>query len=176
VRESISECLAAFSLESLPVVNAALNATAAVLLAIGYVLIKRRREVAHRRVMYVAFATSVLFLGCYLAYHFDLKARTGASGRPFGGPPPISYVYYTILITHVFLAVTVPVLASWTIYLGLRDYRTRHRRLAQWTFPIWMYVSVTGVVIYLMLYHLYPAAQDGATIPAPAGAALTVPR
>ena len=164
--------LLAVSLEGLPAVNAALNATAAVLLMVGYVLIKRRRELAHRRVMYVAFATSVAFLACYLAYHFDLKSRTGASGVPFTGPPPVSYVYYTILITHVILAVTVPVLASLTIYLGLRDYRRGHRRLARWTFPIWLYVSVTGVVIYAMLYHLYPAVEKSPTMLAPAGSSL----
>ena len=137
----------ALSLADLPAVNAVLNATAAVLLVVGYMLIKQRREVAHRRTMYVAFATSIVFLTCYLAYHYDLKSRTGASGVPFRGPPPVSYVYYTILITHVVLALTVPVLASWTIYLGLRDRHPAHRRLARWTYPIWLYVSVTGVVI-----------------------------
>jgi uncharacterized membrane protein YozB (DUF420 family) len=156
----------ALSLQDLPAVNALLNGTAAVLLVVGYVLIKRRREVAHRRTMYAAFVTSMVFLACYLAYHYDVKSRTGASGVPFSGPPPVSYVYYTILITHVVLAVTVPVLASRTIYLGLRDRRPAHRRLARWTYPIWMYVSITGVVIYLMLYHLYPAPEKSPTISA----------
>lgn len=168
--------LLAAGLEGLPAVNALLNATAAVLLVIGYLLIKRGREIAHRRTMYAAFSVSVLFLACYLAYHYDVKARTGASGVPFAGPPPVNYVYYTILITHVLLAATVPVLAGTTIYLGLRDRRRGHRRLARWTYPIWLYVSVTGVVIYLMLYHLYPPAEKGPTIAAPGRPIMTVVR
>ncbi|HEY5315243.1 MAG TPA: DUF420 domain-containing protein [Pirellulales bacterium] len=166
----------ALSLQGLPAVNALLNATATVLLIVGYVLIKRRHELAHRRTMYAAFVTSSVFLACYLAYHYDVKSRTGASGMPFTGPPPISYVYYTILITHVVLAATVPVLALRTIYLGLRDRRQSHRRLARWTYPIWLYVSVTGVVIYLMLYHLYPAAEKSPTMSAPGRPILTLNR
>lgn len=161
---SFGGVLLAYSLEQLPAVNAVLNGTAALLLVVGYVLIKRRREVAHRRVMYTAFAVSIAFLACYLVYHYDLKARTGASGVPFTGPAAVKPVYYAILISHVLLAATVPVLASATIYLGLRNRRQRHLRLARWTYPIWMYVSVTGVVIYLVLYHLYPGADKRPTM------------
>ena len=146
----------ALALSDLPAVNAVLNATATVLLIAGLLLIKSRRETAHKRVMLTAFAVSIVFLACYLAYHYDVRARTGKSGVPFAGPPPVSYVYYTILITHVILAATVPVLASVTIYFGLKDDRPRHLRIARWTFPIWLYVSVTGVVIYVMLDHVYP--------------------
>jgi uncharacterized membrane protein YozB (DUF420 family) len=144
---------------SLPAVNASLNALATVLLVLGYVLIKQGRETAHKRTMLSAFATSVVFLACYLAYHFQTEAVT-----KFRGGPPVSYVYYTILITHIILAAAVPVLAGLTIWWGYTDQRLRHVRLARWTFPIWLYVSITGVIIYLMLYHLYPAPSDAAII------------
>lgn len=146
---------------SLPAVNASLNALATVLLIVGYVLIKQRRETAHKRTMLAAFATSVLFLACYLAYHLQTEVVT-----KFRGPPPVSYVYYAILITHIILAAAVPVLAGLTIWWGFTDQRARHVRLARWTFPIWLYVSITGVVIYLMLYQLYPADSPRAIIPA----------
>jgi uncharacterized membrane protein YozB (DUF420 family) len=132
----------------LPTVNAALNALATVLLVTGYVLIRRRRERAHRKAMLAAFGVSVLFLVCYVVYHAQ------AGSRRFEHTGPVRPVYYTILLTHVVLAAAVPVLAGVTIYLGYRDRRAAHRRVARWTFPIWLYVSVTGVVIYAMLYHL----------------------
>ena len=140
----------------LPHVNAALNATAALLLLRGYWLIRRRRERAHIRTMLSCFGVSVLFLVCYLVYHQLLFSVTGQRGKPFGNQVAvIRWVYLGILVSHVVLAVTVPFLAGITIYHGLRDQRIRHRRWARWTFPIWLYVSVTGVVVYLMLYHLF---------------------
>lgn len=138
-------------------VNAALNGLATVLLVAGYVLIKRHREIAHRNVMLLAFAVSVGFLACYLYYH--LVVMQGQS-TPFTQTGPVRYLYFVILISHIVLAATVPFLAAANIYLGLTDRRYRHRRLARWTFPIWLYVSVTGVLIYWMLYHLYPPATD----------------
>ncbi len=141
----------------LPAVNASLNGTAAVLLVIGYWLIKRRSEEAHKWTMLAAFAVSIVFLGCYLLYHGMLAHYTGGAGKHFVGQGPIRTVYFFILITHVLLAAAVPFLAGWTIYLGYANRRAAHRRWANRTFPIWLYVSVTGVVIYLMLYHLYPA-------------------
>jgi uncharacterized membrane protein YozB (DUF420 family) len=135
----------------LPTVNATLNALATVLLVAGYAQIRRRRETAHRNLMLTAFGVSVLFLICYVVYHAIIGSK------PFEHGGPIRPVYYTILLTHVVLAAAVPVLAGVTIYLGLRDRRAAHRRLAKWTFPIWLYVSVTGVVIYGMLYHLPPS-------------------
>jgi uncharacterized membrane protein YozB (DUF420 family) len=146
----------------LPTVNASLNATATVLLVIGYWLIKQRREVAHKRVMLTAFGVSMLFLTCYLIYH----AQVGHVKFP--GPEPIRTAYYVMLISHVLLAAIVPVLAGRTIYLGLRDRRATHRRWAKWTFPIWLYVSITGVLIYFMLYHLYPPSKTDDTIQAAA--------
>ena len=127
-------------------VNATLNATAFLLLIAGYVLIKRGRELAHKRVMLSAFAVSVAFLICYLIYH----AMAGST--PYQGQGISRAIYFTILISHIILAAAVPPLAIATIYFGLRDARASHRKLARWTFPIWLYVSITGVVVYVMLY------------------------
>ncbi len=138
---------------TLATVDAVLNASATVLLVTGFVLIKLRRTEAHKWTMLAAFAVSIVFLGCYLTYHFTHGVTT------FHGVGAIKGLYLSILISHVTLAAVVPFLALWTIYLGLKDFRSRHKRWAWWTFPIWLYVSVTGVVVYLMLYHLYPAAS-----------------
>src|SRR5262245_55877998 len=142
----------------LPTINAALNAAATVLLVSGLLLIKRGREVAHKRAMLAAFVVSMMFLACYLAYHVQ------AGHVKFGGPQPVRSIYLAILGSHVLLAASVPFLAGATLYLGLRDRRRGHRRLAVWTFPIWLYVSVTGVIIYVMLYHLYAPVTTSSTI------------
>jgi uncharacterized membrane protein YozB (DUF420 family) len=147
-----------FDYHQLPAVNAALNATATVLLVLGYALIKRGRERAHKWTMLVAFGVSILFLISYLVYHAEVGSVK------FQGPPTVRKIYLAILLTHVVLAAIVPVLALLTIRSGLMDWRERHRRLAKWTFPIWLYVSVTGVVIYLMLYHLYPPPSPDSII------------
>jgi putative membrane protein len=144
-----------FAAHPLATANASLNAVAALLLVAGYVLIKRKQEIAHRNVMLAAFAVSIAFLVCYLVYHIGvMRGRS----MPFGGEGIVKYAYYTMLISHIVLAATVPFLAAGNIYLGLADRRYRHRRLARWTFPIWLYVSVTGVLIYWLLYHLYSPA------------------
>ena len=136
------------SIHDLPSVNAALNATAAVLLVWGYTLIRRKRVQTHRKVMLAAFATSSLFLICYVIYHAQVGsvrfAKTGS----------IRTVYLSILATHTLLAATVPVLAVITLSRGLKERFDKHRKIARWTLPIWLYVSVTGVVVYLMLYHM----------------------
>lgn len=137
----------------LPTVNAGLNSLATLLLLAGYVLIKRGRREAHKRTMLASFATSIAFLVCYLAYHAALKHYTGESSQKFQGVGAIRPVYYAILLTHVVLAAAVPVLAIVTIRRGLREEWERHRKIARVTFPIWLYVSVTGVIIYWMLYH-----------------------
>jgi len=134
-------------IHTLPTVNATLNGTSAVLLTTGYALIRNGKVEAHKRVMLTAFFVSVIFLICYLIYH----AQVGSVHYPKTGP--IRIVYYTILLTHTILAATVPVLAIITLRRGLRLEVPRHRKIARWTFPIWLYVSVTGVVVYLMLYH-----------------------
>ncbi|MGO9258224.1 MAG: DUF420 domain-containing protein [Bryobacteraceae bacterium] len=132
----------------LPTVNAILNATAFVLLLWGYRLIRRKRVDRHRKVMITAFITSCLFLVCYVIYH----VQVGSVRFPHTGA--IRTVYLTILGTHTALAATVPVLAIITLRRGLTQRYEMHRRIAKWTLPIWMYVSVTGVVVYLMLYHM----------------------
>lgn len=133
----------------LPAVNAGLNGTAALFLISGYILIRRGRQQLHKRCMLAALLTSALFLVSYLIYHFN----TGS--RPFPGQGPIRIVYFTILITHVVLAATILPLALTTTARGLWAQYDRHVRIARWTLPIWIYVSVTGVVIYLMLYQMY---------------------
>jgi len=134
-------------LADLPALNATLNAIAAVLLVVGYRLIRRGRREQHRRVMLAAFATSALFLISYVTYHANVGSR------PFTGQGPIRVVYFTILITHVILAAAILPMALITLNHALRSRFDRHMRIARWTLPIWLYVSVTGVVVYLMLYR-----------------------
>jgi uncharacterized membrane protein YozB (DUF420 family) len=132
----------------LPTINALLNAAAAALLIWGYSLIRRKRIDAHRKVMISAFVTSCLFLICYLVYH----AQAGVVYFQRAGW--IRAVYFAILTTHTALAAAVPVLAIITLRRALNGKFDRHRAIARWTLPIWLYVSVTGVVVYVMLYHL----------------------
>jgi putative membrane protein len=131
----------------LPSINALLNGAAAVLLIWGYTLIRRKRIDAHRRVMLTAFAVSCLFLVCYLVYHYQVGhvvyQKTGI----------VRGVYLTLLTSHTVLAAAVPFLAVITLRRGLAARFDRHRRIARWTLPIWLYVSITGVVVYLMLYQ-----------------------
>lgn len=138
----------------LPTVNAGLNSLATVLLVIGYSLIRRKRVQAHKRVMLCAFGVSIAFLACYLVYHFALAHYTGEGSKRFPGTGPVRVVYLGILFSHVILAAAVPFLAVITIYRALREQWERHKRIAKVTFPIWLYVSVTGVIIYVMLYHM----------------------
>jgi uncharacterized membrane protein YozB (DUF420 family) len=133
---------------SLPALNATLNAIAGVLLLCGYMMIRRGRIETHRRFMLAAFATSALFLVSYVVYHANIGSR------PFTGQGAIRYVYFAILITHVVLAAAVLPMALVTLTHALRERFDRHRRIARWTWPIWMYVSVTGVIVYLMLYRM----------------------
>ena len=133
----------------LPAINATLNGISAILLTIGWVLISKRRIEPHRKVMLSAFATSTLFLICYVIYHANVGSR------PFTGQGPIRVVYFTILITHIILAAATLPLALITLSRALRARFDRHKRIARWTLPIWLYVSVTGVVILVMLYQMY---------------------
>jgi uncharacterized membrane protein YozB (DUF420 family) len=155
-------------------VNASLNALATVLLILGLILIKRGRVDAHKWTMLAAFSVSVIFLTCYLWYH--VVVLKGEHVR-FTAPGYVKYVYYAILASHIVLAMTVPFLAIRQMYLGFRAigcccggmtepekmtdsalYRDKHIQLAKWAYPIWLYVSVTGVIVYVMLYHLWPPA------------------
>jgi putative membrane protein len=134
-------------IHTLPAVNATLNGISGVLLIAGYLLMRARRIELHRRVMTAAFATSSLFLICYLVYHANVGSVR------FTRPGFVRQLYFTILITHVTLAAAVLPLAIITLSRGLKARYPQHRRIARWTFPIWLYVSVTGVLVYVLLYR-----------------------
>jgi putative membrane protein len=138
------------SLSDLPALNAFLNATSACFLLLAYRAIRRLEIERHRRLMLAAAATSTVFLASYLTYH----ARVGSVHFP--GQGPIRTVYFAILFSHTLLAIVVLPLVLRTLYLGLHRRDDQHRRIARVTFPIWLYVSVTGVIVYFMLYRLYP--------------------
>jgi uncharacterized membrane protein YozB (DUF420 family) len=137
------------TISDLPALNATLNAIAATLLVYGYILIRRRRLEQHRRVMLTAFGVSALFLVSYVTYHAN------AGSRPFPGRGPIRAVYFTILISHIVLAAAILPLALITLSRALRERFDLHVPIARWTLPLWLYVSVTGVIVYLMLYQMY---------------------
>lgn len=134
------------SISDLPALNATLNAIAAAFLATGYVMIRRRQKTAHRWCMIAACMASALFLTSYIVYHAN------AGSKLYPGTGPIRLVYFFILGTHVVLAAVILPMAIVTLTRALRGHFDRHKRLARWTLPFWLYVSVTGVVIYLMLY------------------------
>ena len=135
------------TVHDLPAVNATLNALSGVLLLAGYLLIRARRIELHRRCMLAAFATSSLFLVCYLVYHYEVGSV------PFTRQGIVRPIYFSILITHVILAAAVPPLALVTLSRGLQARYAKHRAIARWTLPIWLYVSVTGVLVYVLLYQ-----------------------
>lgn len=134
------------TISDLPALNATLNGIAGLFLLAGFYFIRRRQIARHRASMLSAFAMSTLFLISYVIYHANVGSK------PFIGQGPIRLVYFTILVTHIILAAAIVPLALITLFRGLRRDDARHRRIAKITWPIWMYVSVTGVVIYLMLY------------------------
>jgi uncharacterized membrane protein YozB (DUF420 family) len=133
----------------LPALNAILNATSAVCLLLGFIFIKRGDRKTHKTCMLGALVASALFLTSYVIYHAQ------AGSRPFPGQGPIRVVYFAILISHVVLAAVILPLAIVTTSRGLAGRFDRHRAIARWTFPLWMYVSLTGIVVYLMLYQMY---------------------
>jgi uncharacterized membrane protein YozB (DUF420 family) len=137
------------AIADLPALNATLNALSALLLTIGYILIRRGDRTLHKGFMLAALTSSAAFLTSYVIYHAN------AGSKPFPGAGAVRYVYLSILVTHVFLAAAIVPMALVTANRGLRSRFPQHVRIARWTLPIWMYVSVTGVVIYLMLYQLY---------------------
>jgi putative membrane protein len=146
------------SVYDLPALNAALNSLSGILLAVGYVFIRRKNVSAHKACMLSALGVSVLFLVSYLTYHYHVGSVR------FGGQGWIRPVYFAILLTHTVLAAVIVPLALITLYRAFREQFQKHRRIARWTFPLWMYVSVTGVVIYLLLYQVYgPASPVGGT-------------
>jgi putative membrane protein len=132
----------------LPTLNAALNSLAAILLFVGFVYIRKRNISAHKTCMLAAFATSTLFLISYVIYHYQVGSVR------FQGEGWIRTVYFTVLISHTILATAVVPMALLTLFRGLAERYDKHRRIARWTFPIWLYVSITGVLVYIMLYKL----------------------
>jgi uncharacterized membrane protein YozB (DUF420 family) len=135
------------SVHDLPALNATLNAISAVLLLLGYRFIRRGERDKHKRMMLSAFTVSVLFLISYLVYHWHIGSK------PYPGSGAMRVVYLTILATHTVLAAAVPILAIITLRRALKARFDKHRKIAKWTLPIWLYVNVTGVVVYLMLYQ-----------------------
>lgn len=140
------------TINQLPALNALLNGTAAVLLATGYAFIKSGRVLYHRICMVTAFCVSSAFLVSYLTFHYH------AGNVPFRGQGWTRPVYFSILISHTLLAIATVPLVLRTLYLAVNSRFEEHRRIARWTFPTWMYVSVTGVIVYWLLFRLYPAA------------------
>ena len=143
------------SINFLPTLNAILNATSGILITIGFLFIRKRRIAAHRACMIGAVVSSSLFLISYLLYHVGFKAGV----TRFAGTGLVRSAYLAILISHTILAVTIVPLVAVTLTRALRGRFILHRRIARWTLPMWLYVSVTGVIVYLMLYHFYPAAR-----------------
>jgi uncharacterized membrane protein YozB (DUF420 family) len=139
-----------FALTSLPLLNAVLNGISAILLGSGYVAIRRRHIVWHKACMLGACATSTLFLISYLTYHYHIGSRH------FPGQGSIRVVYFAVLVSHTILAVVIVPLVCITLFRALQAQWPQHCRLARWTLPLWFYVSVTGVIIYMMLYQFYP--------------------
>jgi uncharacterized membrane protein YozB (DUF420 family) len=142
------------TLHDLPVVNATLNGLSAIFLGAGYSFIRKKNIPAHRACMISAFVTSVIFLCCYLTYHIFVHTVTH-----FRDPAWFRPYYLTLLTTHTILAVVIVPLILMTLSRGLKGQFDRHRAIARWTWPLWMYVSVTGVIVYLILYQIFPQRQ-----------------
>lgn len=145
-------------MDQLPAVNALLNATSTIVLLTGYRFIRRKQVSQHRAMMLTAFVLQILFLAGYLLHKWHLYATTGSYNTTFQGQGAWRTVYFVLLISHVVLAASVPFLASITLFRGLKMNVERHRRIARVTFPIWLYVSVTGVLVYFMLYQWFAAS------------------
>ena len=138
------------TLSDLPALNATLNASSAILLTFGYIFIRQKKIVAHRNCMIAAFCTSTVFLTCYLIYHFNVGRTT------FTHPQWFRPIYLTLLLTHTVLAVIIVPMILITLSRALKARYELHKKIARWTWPLWMYVSVTGVLIYFLLYIKYP--------------------
>src|SRR3989440_994390 len=144
------------SLGDLPAVNACLNGLSAVFLTVGYAFIRRGNKPAHRNCMISAFAASAVFLACYLTYHIGMRIHYGKGHTEFHDPAWFRPIYLAILFSHLALAVVIVPLALVTLHRAVKARFDLHKKIARWTWPIWMYVSVTGVVIYLFLYQIFP--------------------
>lgn len=144
------------TVSDLPLVNACLNSLSACLLVTGWRFIRAERRVAHRNCMVAALVTSTLFLCCYVYYHYSMKKLYGAAHTTFVEPAWFRPIYLAILFTHLIGAFAIVPLVLITVTRALRERFDRHKAIARWTLPLWLYVSVTGVVIYLLLYRIFP--------------------
>jgi putative membrane protein len=140
----------------LPIVNASLNGLSALLLSVGYYHIRRKNQAAHGKCMLAAFISSTLFLVCYIIYHTYVGYYLHRGPTPFRGPPSLRPLYLAILFTHLVLAIVIVPMVLMTLSRALKQRFELHRKIARWTWPLWMYVSVTGVLIYLLLYQIFP--------------------
>ena len=143
-------------LSDLPKINACLNALASVFLLLGYIFIKRGNKTAHRNCMFGALVASTVFLGCYLYYHYSMQKLYGQAHTRFVKPEWFRPIYLTILVTHLICAIAIVPLVIMTVTRAVRARFELHKKIARWTWPIWMYVSVTGVLIYFLLYQIFP--------------------
>ena len=143
----------------LPAVNACLNGLCTALLTAGFISIKRGNKIAHRNCMIAALVTSTIFLACYLTYHYKMKQVYGEAHTKFLDPAWFRPIYLAILLTHLLGAFAIVPLVIMTTSRALRERFDAHKKIARWTWPIWMYVSVTGVVIYLLLYQIFPQSR-----------------
>jgi uncharacterized membrane protein YozB (DUF420 family) len=139
------------TVHDLPAVNASLNGLSAIFLTAGWIFIRRKNQTAHRNCMMAAFVTSIVFLICYLTYHLNVQTITH-----FRNPAGFRPVYLVILLTHTVLAIVIVPLILVTLYRAWRQRFDPHKKIARWTWPLWMYVSVTGVIVYLLLYQIFP--------------------
>jgi uncharacterized membrane protein YozB (DUF420 family) len=139
------------TVHDLPAVNASLNGLSAIFLTAGYIFIRQKIKVAHRNCMLAAFVTSIFFLACYLTYHTSVRTVTH-----FREPEWFRPIYLTILLTHTVLAGVIVPLILITLWLAMKESFDAHKKIARWTWPLWLYVSVTGVVVYLLLYQIFP--------------------
>ena len=144
------------SIHDLPAVNASLNGLSAIFLTLGFIFIKRKNKIAHRNCMISAFCTSILFLICYVIYHSYRYYALHIGPTRFENPQWFRPIYLTILISHTILAIVIVPLILITLSRALREKFDRHKKIARWTWPLWMYVSVTGVIVYLLLYQIFP--------------------
>ena len=144
------------TLSDLPAVNASLNGLSTLLLGLGWRHIKAGRRIAHRNCMVGALVTSSLFLACYLTYHFQMQKLHGRAHTSFTDPAWFRPIYLAILVTHLVGAFAILPLVTLTFQRAIRERFELHKRIARWTLPVWLYVSVTGVVIYLLLYQIFP--------------------
>lgn len=144
------------SIHDLPAVNATLNGLSAIFLTFGFIAIKRGKKIAHRNCMISAFCTSVIFLGCYLTYHIYRYEVLHVGPTRFLEPEWFRPIYLTILLTHTILAIVIVPLILMTLWRAKKQNFVAHKKIARWTWPLWMYVSVTGVVVYFLLYQIFP--------------------